>query len=168
MERRPALILRADEILARRTAYAQRLNPRSGFQGTSLATIAGLTRTGVSMAWLPPGGESFAYHAHRFTEEWIYILSGRAVAEVDGQEIEVGPGDFIAFPAPQVAHLLVNRSAEEVVYLMGGERRSPQPDLVDYPHLGKTYLLVPGSGATAFYELGAPIHPFGPIDREEG
>jgi hypothetical protein len=33
--------------------------------------------------------------------------------------------------------------------------------------MGKTDLLVPGSGATAFYEPGAPIHPFGPIDGDE-
>jgi len=167
MERKPACILRSAEILARRTAYSQRLNPRSHFASTHLTMHAGFARVGISLAWLPPGKDSFAYHAHRFAEEWIFILSGRAIAEVDGQDLEVGPGDFLGFPTPSVAHLLKNRSDAEVVYLMGGERLYPRPDVVDYPHLGKTFLLLPGEGPTAFHELGEPIHPFGPASDDE-
>lgn len=167
MERKPACILRAAEIEAQRSAYTQRLNPRSFFRSTHLSSLAGFARTGISLASLPPGKDSFAYHAHRFAEEWIYILSGRAIAEVDGHDIEVGPGDFLGFPAPSVAHLLKNRSDAEVLYLMGGEHRSPDPDILDYPHLGKTFLLVPGDGPTAFYELGDPVHPFGLASDEE-
>jgi len=36
--------------------------------------MAGLTRTGVSLAPIEVGRESFVYHAHEFEEEWIYIL----------------------------------------------------------------------------------------------
>jgi len=54
-------------------------------------------------------------------EEWVYILSGRGLADIDGQQYEVGPGDFMGFPSPGIAHLLRNPFEEELVYLMGGE-----------------------------------------------
>ncbi|MGH9891065.1 MAG: cupin domain-containing protein [bacterium] len=57
---------------------------------------------------VPGGKESFTYHSHHREEEWIYILSGQAIAEIDGAEYEVGPGDFMAFPTPSVAHHLRN------------------------------------------------------------
>jgi uncharacterized cupin superfamily protein len=41
-------------------------------------------------------------------EEWLYILSGRGVAQIDGKEYEVWPGDFMGFATPSVAHLLKN------------------------------------------------------------
>jgi uncharacterized cupin superfamily protein len=158
MERKPARTLRAKEIAEHRKGYRQRLNPASFFRGTELASLGGLARTGVSIAWLPPGQDSFAYHAHRYNEEWIYILSGRVVSEADGVETELGPGDFVAFPAPGVPHVLHNRSDAEVTYLMGGERRGPE--VIDYPSLGKTYLLAASERNVDFYELAPPIQPF--------
>ena len=68
-----------------------------------------------------PGKESFIYHTHYYEEEWIYILSGRGVAEIDGAEHEVGPGDFMGFATPSVAHHLRNPFDVELVYLCGGE-----------------------------------------------
>ncbi len=163
--RKPAALLRAADILAQRETYQQRLNPKSRLRGCALSGKAGLGRTGISIAWLPPGKESFAYHAHRYEEEWIYVLEGRGISEVDGVETEVGRGDFLAFPTPSVPHLLKNPFAEELVYLMGGENR-PGVEVIDYPRLGKTYALVSESGRTAFYELGEPEYPFGPADDE--
>ncbi|WP_292866232.1 hypothetical protein [Nostoc sp. LPT] len=34
--------------------------------------------------------------SHHCEEEWIYILSGQAIAEIDGEEFEVFPGNFMA------------------------------------------------------------------------
>lgn len=90
----------------------------------------------------------------------IYILSGRGVAEIAGESHEVGAGDFMGFPTPSVAHLLRNPFEEELVYLMGGEDRPL--DVLDYPTLGKRYLLIGRPDGTEFYELGAPVKPFGP------
>src|SRR5689334_19104131 len=106
--RRPAVVFRKDEITAREHPYEQRLNPRSRFRGSRLGRDAGLRSVGVSLGRIPPGGESFAYHAHLVDEEWVYILEGRARARIDGQELDLAPGDFVAFPAPQVAHVLAN------------------------------------------------------------
>jgi len=155
----PKALWKADEIRSRERTFAQRLNPDSLFAGTGLSRLAGMQRAHVSLARIAPGNDSFAYHAHMLEEEWIYILSGRGVAEIDGIEHDVGPGDFMGFATPSVAHLLKNRSREELVYLMGGE---DQPlDVIEYPHLGKRYLLVGTPEGTEFYELGDPIRPFG-------
>ncbi|HEY8380743.1 MAG TPA: cupin domain-containing protein [Microvirga sp.] len=76
----------------------------------------------VSLARVPPGKESFVYHSHERDEEFLFIISGRGRAEIDDEVFEVGPGDFMGFQAPGVAHHLTNPYDEDLVYLMGGER----------------------------------------------
>jgi uncharacterized cupin superfamily protein len=161
-EKTTKCLWQAAEIEARLRSYSQRLNPNSRYKGASLSRPAGMSRAHVTLVHLPPGRDSFAYHAHRLEEEWIYILSGRGVAEIDGEETEVGPGDFMGFPTPSVAHLLKNPFNDDLVYLMGGE--DLPLDVVEYPKLGKRYLLVPGDGGTDFFELKDPIRPFGRAD----
>jgi uncharacterized cupin superfamily protein len=155
----PKVLWKAAEIRERGHAYEQRLNPGSTFVGTGLSRLAGLQRAHVSLARVPPGKDSFAYHAHLLEEEWMYVVSGQGIAEIDGADHEIGPGDFLGFPAGAPAHLVKNRGAEDLVYLMGGDH---QPlDVVEYPHLGKRYLLVPTPSGTEFHELGPSIKPFG-------
>ena len=121
-------LLRAADIDASAQTVSHPWNPLSEIHGTMLARTLGLTRTGVSLARIRSGKESFVYHSHRYEEEWIYILSGKGVAEIDGHEYEVAAGDFMAFPTPSVAHHLRNPFADDLVYLMGGEsRRSKSP-----------------------------------------
>jgi uncharacterized cupin superfamily protein len=163
MSEQRKVLWRPDDIRARERTYTQRLNPDSLFTGASLSRAAGMKRAHVSIARLAPGKDSFAYHAHRVEEEWIYVLSGRGIAVIDGEQYEVGPGDFMGFAAPQVAHLMKNPFDVELVYLMGGE--SVDLDVIDYPGLGKRYLLMPGEQGAEFYELGDPIRPFGKADR---
>ena len=153
------VLWKADEIAARGKPFKQRLNPNSEFIGAGLSRMAGMSRAHVTLARLPAGKDSFAYHAHMLEEEWVYVLSGRGVAQIDGESHEVGPGDFMGFAASSVPHLLKNPHAEELVYLMGGEDKPL--DVLDYPTLGKRYLLARGASGTEFYELGAPIKPFG-------
>ncbi len=163
-DRRPAKLLRKQEIDASLKTYSQRLNPRSRFKGAWLSRMAGL-RGAVDFVTLPPGAESFAYHAHTVEEEWLYVVSGRAVALCDGVETELAAGDFLAFPAPSVPHLLKNPFAEPCAYLMGGD--TAPMDVLDYPSLGKRYLLLRQPGQpSAFHSLGAPEQPFGPVNEE--
>jgi uncharacterized cupin superfamily protein len=62
------------------------------------------------MARVPPGKESFAYQSHERDEEFLFILSGRGRAEINGTIHEVGPGDFRS--SPTAAHQLApQRSA---------------------------------------------------------
>ncbi|MBV8121257.1 MAG: cupin domain-containing protein [Alphaproteobacteria bacterium] len=153
------LLWKADELKAQERATTQRLNPNSYLLRTGLSRLAGLKRAHVSLGRLPPGKDSFAYHAHMVEEEWVYIISGRAMADIDGQHHEVGPGDFVGFPAPGTAHLLRNPFDTDLVYLMGGE--GLPIDVLDYPDLGKRFLLVYAGGPPDFYELGEPSKPFG-------
>jgi uncharacterized cupin superfamily protein len=98
------------------------LNPQSEIELRTLSAGAGLERVGVHIGRVPPGKESFCYHYHHHQEEFVYIISGRGIAEIGEQEFEVGPGDFMAFPAPSPGHHLRNPFETDLVYLMGGER----------------------------------------------
>jgi uncharacterized cupin superfamily protein len=140
-------LLRAADIADREQRFSHPWNPLSELHGVRLGHDLGLRRTGVSLARIPPGKESFTYHAHQVEEEWLYILSGRGVAEIDGVDHEIGAGDFMAFPAPSVAHHLRNPHEEDLVYLMGGESR--EVEVADFPRLGRTIVRV-GSSVRVF------------------
>lgn len=153
---------RASEQQAAFRPFTQKLNPNSLFRAAGLSRLAGMDRAHVSLVRLPPGKDSFAYHAHMLEEEWVYIISGRAMADIDGKTTEVGPGDFMGFATPSVPHVLRNTFDEECVYLMGGEDKPI--DVVSYPELDKRYLLMQTDKGTEFYELGEPIKPLGKPD----
>jgi uncharacterized cupin superfamily protein len=106
----------------------------------SLGDSVGLERIGISIMRVAPGKESFAYHLHHTEEEFIYVLSGRCVAEIADEEHEVGPGDFMGFPTPSVGHHLKNPFTEDLVYLSGGERRVSE--VADFPRLDKRMVRV--------------------------
>lgn len=160
MNDRPNLyLLRAADIAARSQTFSHPWNPQSELTGYQLAKSTGLKRTGVNLARMAPGKESFVYHSHWSEEEWIYILEGRGVARIDEVEYEVGPGDFMAFPAPGVAHHLRNPFDAELVYLMGGETRDVE--VVDFPDLGKRMFRQPKG--MDIYDTNS-ASPFGPLE----
>jgi uncharacterized cupin superfamily protein len=68
----------------------------------------------------------------------------------------------MGFPAPGIAHLFRNPFGEDLVYLMGGE--AVPLDVLDYPSLGKRFLLHYAGGPPDFFELGEPAKPFGLAD----
>jgi uncharacterized cupin superfamily protein len=144
-------IIRAADVEAAQSTFCHPWNPKSEIRGTWLGHLAGLSRTGVSLGRLAPGKESFAYHAHHTEEEWLYILAGRGVALIDGEEYELRPGDFVAFPTPSVPHNMSNPFDEELVYLMGGENKPIE--VADFPSLGRRMLKL--QGQYTFHELGA-------------
>ena len=152
-------LLRASEIEAKSGTGSHPWNEKSEIHGFMLARATNLKRTGVSLARLAPGKESFLYHLHHCEEEWIYILSGRGVAEIDDEELEVGPGDFMGFPTPSVAHHLRNPFGEDLVYLMGGENLDHE--VADFPKLGKR--MVRRANGADVYDLadGKPYRPPG-------
>jgi uncharacterized cupin superfamily protein len=119
-------------------SYSHPLNPKSEVRGISLSRLAGLERVGLNLIRVPPGKEANIYHAHGVEEEFFYILSGRGVATIDGKEHEIGPGDFMGFPAPSVGHGLANPSDEDLVYLVGGE--CSKVEFARYPTLHKSVI----------------------------
>lgn len=145
----------ATAVKAAESTASHPWNPNSQLKGTHLSQLGGLKRTGVSLVTVPPGKESFAYHLHHREEEWIYILSGIGVAEIDGAEHQVGPGDFMAFPTPSVAHHLRNPGSEELVYLMGGENLDYE--VADFPRHGKRMVKLSGRAVVYDLESGRPM-----------
>ena len=117
-------ILHSSEIREREQSFSHPWNPKSQLIGVQLSHALGLKRTAVSIARMPSEKESFVYHSHHHEEEWLYILSGRGVTEIDGEELEVGPGDFMAFPTPSVPHHLKNPLDQELVYLRAAKTGS--------------------------------------------
>ena len=152
-------VVRSEEAAEQAAQFSHPWNPNSELYGTRLSSLVGLSRVGVSRVRVPPGKESFVYHSHYREEEWIYILSGRGVAEVDAEEFEVAAGDFMGFPAPQVAHHLLNPYDEDLVYLMGGE--ALDVDIADFPRLGKR--MVRRGQEVEIYDV-SDAKGFGPLD----
>jgi uncharacterized cupin superfamily protein len=153
-------LVKADEVIAQASSFSHPWNPNSEIVGTRLGTLVGLSRIGVNWARVPGGKESFIYHSHYREEEWIYVISGRAVAEIDGEEYEVAAGDFMGFPAPGVAHHLRNPYEEDLVYLVGGENH--EVDIADFPHLGKRMLKLGQS--VEIYDT-SDAGSFGPLEE---
>jgi len=169
-ETKPQPLLTAQQIDAM-PAYKIRhpFNPNSSVQVKTLSMATGLKRAALSLARVPPGKESFVYHAHARDEEWLYILSGRGQAEIGDDRIEVGPGDFMGFPAPGgPAHHLLNPYDEDLVYLMGGDRSGF--DIGIFPRHGK-HLVFQGMSIQAFDDDGMTPMSFDQFfvtDEEDG
>lgn len=99
----------------------------------SISDWVSLQRLGLHWIRVEPGQASTQFHCHHQEEEFIYILSGYGIAEIGETEYEVGPGDFMGFTAPSLPHCMSNPFDQDLVYLMGGERRPL--DICDYPRL---------------------------------
>lgn len=84
---------------------------------------------------LPPGKRSFPLHVHHVTEEAMYVVSGRAKVRTPQGETEIGPGDFVSFPAGGPAHQLENGGPEPLVYLAMSAVQGF--DIVEYPDSDK-------------------------------
>jgi uncharacterized cupin superfamily protein len=87
-----------------------------------LGDFFGLRNFGVNLTRLPPGVESALLHRHTRQDELVFILEGRPTLVTDEGETQLEPGMCAGFPAGGAAHQLVNRTAEDVVYLEMGDR----------------------------------------------
>jgi len=88
-----------------------------------LGEACGLTRFGVNLVTLAPGGQSALRHWHTLEDEFVYVLSGEVVLITDGGEQVLGPGLCAGYPAgSRDAHHFVNRGREPAVYLEIGNR----------------------------------------------
>ncbi len=97
-----------------------------------LGDLFGLTRFGVNLTRLHPGGASSMRHAHSVQDEFVFVLEGEAVLITDAGETVLRAGMCAGFPhGTGDAHRLVNRSAADVVFLEMGDRGGG--DVVTYP-----------------------------------
>ncbi|MCA3642491.1 MAG: cupin domain-containing protein [Burkholderia sp.] len=88
--------------------YFVRLNDIQGYHpanhvGTLNRRLIGPDTVGAKQLEVLHGtiekGKGALPHAHPGIEQVCYVLEGRAIAEVDGQRAELGPGDCCYFPA---------------------------------------------------------------------
>jgi uncharacterized cupin superfamily protein len=84
----PSLLKASDIAAISEFEFHHPLNSNSEVYLRSLSQATNLNRIAVTLARIPPGKESFIYHAHSNEEEWIYILSGRGIAEIGDAEYE--------------------------------------------------------------------------------
>ena len=125
------------------TEFVHPLNGNAIRMTKRLGDLVGLQNLGLHMVRVKAGFETTEFHFHRAEEEFVYILSGRGIAEIGGEKVEVGPGDLMAFPTGGPAHAMSNPGPDDLVYLMGGERR--YGDVVDYPRKAKRLLKAGGN-----------------------
>jgi uncharacterized cupin superfamily protein len=138
-------------------------NPNSEIVGHMLGDRVGLKRIGIHHVTIPPEKESFVFHSHQTEEEFVFVLSGRAVIEIDDETFELEPGDFVGFPTPSAAHHIRNPFAEPFTYLTGGERN--ELEIADYPRHGRRLVRIgqkleiyPNSARQSFSQAAAELN----------
>src|ERR1700742_5009432 len=97
-----------------------------------LGDHAGLTRYGVVLTRIVPGGQSSHRHAHSTQDEFIWVLEGEVVLHTDGGEQTLTEGMCAGFRAGAgEAHQFLNRGDKEGLLLVIGGRSDG--DVVSYP-----------------------------------
>jgi uncharacterized cupin superfamily protein len=88
-----------------------------------LGDHAKLTNFGVNLTRIEPGGQSAHRHAHTRQDEFIYVLRGEVELHTDTGVEVLRAGLCAGFPAGTGnAHRFVNRSAQDVLLLVVGDR----------------------------------------------
>ena len=118
------------------TGYPPQFNkPCAQRRVERLSIAGGLTQFGAHHTTLPPRCWASQRHMHSTEDEFVYILTGHPVLIDDDGETSLAPGDSCAHPAGDGnAHHLINRTAEDVTYLVVGTT-SPETDHCQYPNI---------------------------------
>ena len=97
-----------------------------------LGQACGLTKLGVNLVTLGPGGQSALRHWHTLEDEFVYVLEGEVVLVTNGGEQTLSAGMCADYPAGNAdAHHFINRSPRPPKYLEMGQR--PEGDVAFYP-----------------------------------
>jgi uncharacterized cupin superfamily protein len=97
-----------------------------------LGDHAGLTKFGVVLTRIAPGGQSSHRHAHSTQDEFVWVLEGETVLNTDAGEQVLSAGMCAGFAAGSGdAHQFLNRGDKDVLLLVVGDRS--EGDVVTYP-----------------------------------
>ena len=111
-----------------------------------LGDACGLTRFGVNLVMLPPGGQSALRHWHTKEDEFVYVLEGEVVLVTNEGEQTLRAGDCAGYAGGKPdGHHFINRGSAPARYLEVGNRDPedapfyPDDDLawVDDAHGGR-------------------------------
>ena len=97
--------------------FASRMAKREKRQ---LGDVFGLTKFGVNLTRIMPGGETALLHVHTKQEEFLYVLEGRPTLVTDQGEQQLEPGMCTGFAPNGLAHQLGNEGAGVVEALGAG------------------------------------------------
>lgn len=87
----------------------------------------GATSGFMGIAKIAPG-DKINEHYHPYSEEFIYVTSGKMIARLDGIEHEVNAGQGVFIP-PNVRHRLMNRADSETFIVFHLGPLAPRPEL---------------------------------------
>ncbi len=159
-ERRHPQVVNIDEIEAQ-------VEARGDFHHRSrrLGTAATGRALGCSHHEIAPGKTSFPFHFHSAFEESIYVLDGRGALRLGDQTVEVGPGDYIAFPpGPDSAHTMTNTGEAPLRYLCMSSPATPTTlDVCVYPDSKKVAF---ASGVDPLKGLRGPTWAMGIVKQD--
>jgi uncharacterized cupin superfamily protein len=128
MASRPALDLPALDPATvaehRGSGYPEPYRSRMGDRvKRRLGDACGLTRFGVNLVTLAPGGQSALRHWHTLEDEFVYVLSGEVVLVTGAGEQSLTAGMCAGYPAgARDGHHFLNRSTAAATYLEVGNR----------------------------------------------
>ena len=123
------------------SGYPEPFRSRMGDRAKrALGDACGLTRFGVNLVTLGPGGQSALRHWHTLEDEFVYVLDGELVLVTDAGEQRLAAGMCAGYPAGnRDAHHMHNRGTKPARYLEVGNRVSgdqafyPDDDLMWIP-----------------------------------
>jgi uncharacterized cupin superfamily protein/RimJ/RimL family protein N-acetyltransferase len=126
----PPFLVRGASLAEVEARYPAPFDAASLPWGRDLGRAAGSRSVGAWLDRLPPGARSSFAHAHLREEELVFVVSGRPTLRwippgAAPREIELQPHDLASFPAGTgLAHTVLNRSADDALLLVVGERRT--------------------------------------------
>ncbi|HKL28887.1 MAG TPA: cupin domain-containing protein [Natrialbaceae archaeon] len=127
--------------------WSERDHGETRFRRKQLGEAAGSEALGCSLYELPAGARSWPYHYHTANEEAIFVLSGTGTIRLDGDEYDLGEGDYVPLPANETGgHRVINDGEETLRYLAISTMN--EPDVTVYPDSEKLGVFVgapPGS-----------------------
>lgn len=131
----------ADVPEKRGSSYPEPFRSRMGDRvKRALGDACGLTKFGVNLVTLGPGGQSALRHWHTLEDEFVYVLEGELVLVTDAGEQRLAAGMCAGYPAGnRDAHHMQNRGTKPARYLEVGNRVSgdaafyPDDDLMWIP-----------------------------------
>ncbi len=99
----------------------------------SIGERLGLTRIGIHHVRVPPGYRTSYPHAESAEEEFVFVISGRPDAWIDGVLYPLEAGDSVGLPAGTgICHTILNNTTTEVKLLVVGEKPKSE-NRIRYP-----------------------------------
>ena len=90
-------------------------------------TTAGATSGFFGQLTLEPG-EYVSEHYHPYSEEFLYVVTGRLTLRVDGTDLALEPGEAVMVPIG-ARHRLTNTGAERAFVVFSLSPLAPSPEL---------------------------------------